>query len=298
MNALILINKPVDVRSTYCVSVVKKKLAGLKVGHSGTLDSTASGLLVILCGHATRFSEFVMSLPKIYKTQIQFGVETNTYDYSGEIISEKGFENFDEELFSDSLFSFSGLRLQTPPAVSAIKIDGQAAYKLARSGQEIELKSRPVFFRSIKILTPFEKNSGTVELEISCGRGTYIRSLAHDLGEIMKCGAHVKKLERSAVGNFRIENANELDNEIFKITSLSELAENFTRIKVGSRDEKSFMNGMSILLNHAEEFHRGLSVNDRQTASEIICVEGEKFLGFGRYVGYDFIKPEIMVPKI
>ena len=292
MNALILINKPVDVRSTHCVGTVKKKLAGLKVGHTGTLDSTASGLLIILAGHATRLCEFVMSLPKVYKTQIQFGAETDTYDYSGEIISEKGFENFDEKLFNDSLFSFSGLRLQTPPAVSAIKIDGQAAYKLARSGKEPEMKSRPVFFRNIKILTPFDKNSGTVELEISCGRGTYIRSLAHDLGKITGCGAYVKKLERSAIGNFRIENANNLDDEILKITSLSELAENFMGIKIGARDEKSFMNGMSILSGHAKEFRRGISVDD------FLCVEGEKFLGFGKYAGYDFIKPEVIVPKV
>ncbi len=292
MNALILINKPVDFRSSQCVGIARRKLAKLKVGHSGTLDSTASGLLVLLLGHATRFSEFVMSLPKVYKTQIQFGIETNTYDYSGDVISEKSFEDFDEKFFYDSLFSFSGLRLQTPPAVSAIKIDGQAAYKLARSGQEVEMKARPVFFRNIKILTPFDKNSGTVELEVSCGRGTYIRSLAHDLGKIMGCGAHVKKLERSAVGNFKVEDANNPDDKIYKILSLSELAENFTRIKVGSRDEKSFMNGMSILLNHAEEFYRGVNVKN------FICVEGEKFLGFGSYAGYDYIKPEVIVPKV
>lgn len=292
MNALILINKPVEVRSTHCVGTVKKKLAGIKVGHTGTLDSTASGLLIILAGHATRFSEFVMSLPKVYKTQIQFGAETDTYDYSGEIISEKGFENFDEKLFNDYLFSFSGLRLQTPPAVSAIKIEGQAAYKLARSGKDPEMKPRPVFFRNIKILTPFDKTSGTVELEVSCGRGTYIRSLAHDLGKLMNCGAYVKKLERTAIGNFRIENANSLDDEVLKITSLSELAENFTGIKIGPRDEKSFMNGLSIVLNHAVEFRRGVSVDN------LICVEGENFLGFGKYAGYDFIKPEVIVPKV
>ena len=292
MNALILINKPEGSRSTFCVGKAKKKLAGLKVGHSGTLDSTASGLLVILTGHATRFSEFVMSLPKVYRTKIQFGIETNTYDYSGEIISEKGFENFDEEVFYDSLFSFSGLRMQTPPAVSAIKIEGQAAYKLARAGEDIEMKSRPVFFRNIKILTPFNKNDGTIELEVSCGRGTYIRSLAHDLGKITGCGAHVKKLERISVGNFHVENANLPEDEIYKIVSLSELAKNFMRIFISKRDEKSFMNGMSILLRQAESFSRGVNVKN------LICVEGEKFLGFGSYAGYDYIKPEVIVPKI
>ncbi len=291
MNALILINKPEGARSTSCVGSAKKKLAGLKVGHSGTLDSTASGLLVLVTGHATRFSEFIMSLPKVYRVVIQFGVETNTYDYSGEVISERGFANFDEKFFYDSLYSFVGVRLQTPPAVSAIKIEGRAAYQLARAGQDVEMKSRPVFFRKIKILTPFNPDDGTVELEISCGRGTYIRSLAHDLGEIMNCGAHVKKLERLAVGNFKIEDANDPGDKVYKITDLSELAKNFTRIKIGTRDEKSFMNGLSILLNHAESFSRGVTIKN------YICVEGENFLGFGTFAGYDFIKPEVIVPK-
>lgn len=291
MNALILINKPEGSRSTFCVGAAKKKLAGLKVGHSGTLDSTASGLLVLLIGNATRLSEFVMSLPKIYRTKIQFGIETDTYDYSGEVVSEKGFENFDEKIFNDALFSFSGVRLQTPPAVSAIKVEGKRAYQLARAGQDIEMKSRPVFFRNIKILSPFNKDDGTIELEVSCGRGTYIRSLAHDLGKIMGCGAHVKKLERVAVGNFRVENANSPDDKIYRIINLSELAKNFTRIYVSKRDEKTFMNGMSILLNHAEKFCRGVSVKD------FICVEGENFLAFGSYAGYDYVKPEVIVPK-
>ena len=292
MNALVLINKPEGSRSSWCVGMARKKLAGLKVGHSGTLDSTASGLLVLLTGHATRFSEFVMSLPKIYRAVIQFGVETNTYDYSGDVVSEKGFENFDEKIFRDSLFSFLGVRLQTPPAVSAIKIEGKRAYQLARAGQDIEMKSRPVFFRDIKIISPYNSADGTVELEISCGRGTYIRSLAHDLGEITGCGAHVKQLVRVSVGNFHIDNANNPDDEIYKIVSLSELAKNFTRVFLSQRDEKSFMNGMSILLRQVEKCYRGVSVKN------FICVEGEKFLGFGSYAGYDYLKPEVVVPKV
>ena len=292
MNALVLINKPEGCRSTKCVSTVRKKLDGLKVGHSGTLDSTASGLLILLTGNATRFSEFVMSLPKVYRTQIQFGVETNTYDYSGEIISEKSYEDFNEKIFHDSLYSFSGWRLQTPPAVSAIKIEGKAAYKLARGGQDVEMKARPVFFRGIKILKPFDFSTGCVELEVSCGRGTYIRSLAHDLGKIMGCGAHVKKLERTKTGIFDLARANSLEDENLNFINLSELAKNFTRIFLSPRDEKSFMNGMSVLLRQAENFSRGLVA-----AKNLICVEGNNFLGFGSYAGYDYIKPEVIVPK-
>ena len=144
MNAIVLINKPVDYRSSKCVAVARKKL-GVKVGHAGTLDSTASGLLVLLAGNATRFCEFVMSLPKVYRAVIQFGAETNTYDYSGDIVSEKGCSSFDGKILPDVFYGFSGYRMQRPPAVSAVKIDGQPAYKLARSGQEVDMKERPVF---------------------------------------------------------------------------------------------------------------------------------------------------------
>ena len=293
MNAVFLINKPVGYRSSECVGIARKQLKGLKTGHTGTLDSTASGLLVLMLGYATRFSEFVMLLPKIYRTVIQFGAETDTYDYSGEITSEHGYESLDVKTLNDSLYSFSGWRLQRPPAVSAIKIDGKPAYKLARSGKEPEMKARPVLFREIKILKPYASETGTLELEVHCGRGTYIRSLAHDLGKITGCGAYVKSLERLAVGNFTLSNANNLDDEEYRFTTLHELAKNFTRIYVSQRDERSFMNGLSILLRQAESFSRGVSI-----ANNAIFVEGDKFLGVGEYVGYDYIKPVVIVPKV
>ena len=295
MNALVLVNKPVGMRSTRCVAVVRKYFDGIKAGHAGTLDSTASGLLVLLLGHATRFSEYIMSLPKVYRTVIRFGVETDTYDYSGEIISEKPYDHIDGRIIDDALFEFSGYRLQSPPAISAVKIDGQSAYKLARSGHDVETKARPVFFRSIKRLSGVI--DGTVELEVSCGRGTYIRSLAHDLGERFGCGAHVKSLERVSVGNFSVNAANDVDSDDINTLSLrtiplSSLAANFTRIYVGERDSKSFINGMSILLRQAECMYRGVTV-----MKDTICVEGSSFLGFGTYAGYDYVRPVVVVSK-
>ena len=197
------------------------------------------------------------------------------------------------EIINDALFSFSGWRSQTPPLVSAIKIEGKPAYKLFRSGADIDMKSRPVFFRNIKVLTPYDSSNGTIELEISCGRGTYIRSLAHDLGKISGCGAYIKSLKRISIGNFELSNANSIEADELRITSLSELAENFTRIKISDKDEKTFMNGMSILLDHAENFSRGL-MPDKNT----ICVESGKFIGFGEYVGYDYVKPVTIISKV
>lgn len=290
MNAIVLIDKPVDFRSSKCVAIAKQKL-GVKVGHAGTLDSTASGLLVLLTGNATRFCEYIMSLPKIYRAVIQFGAETNTYDYSGDIISERGYSSFDGRILPDILYQFSGYRMQKPPAVSAVKIDGQPAYKLARSGKEIDMKSRPVFFRSVKILKPYDINNGTVTLEIHCGRGTYIRTLAHDLGIIAGVGAYVKSLVRISTGLFTLDDSNSPDDDKLIPLSLSRLAENFTRIYVSQKDSVSFTNGMSILIRQAVKISRGVSLNGS------ICVEGDSFLGFGSYAGYDYVKPDVIVPK-
>ena len=290
MNALILINKPIGLRSTQCVAIVRHSLGGLKVGHAGTLDSTASGLLVLLAGQASRLCEYVMSLPKVYRTVIQFGIETDTYDYSGEITASCSTDGLTVKAIDDALYKFSGVRLQSPPAISAVKIDGVPAHKLARSGQDVKTRERPVFFRRIDRLTGI--TDGAVTLEVSCGRGTYIRSLAHDLGVMLGCGAHVKSLERVSVGNFSLDDAESIEAPDFKPVSLGELAKNYERIYVSSRDAKTFTNGMSILLSHAEQLHRGVTV-----MKDNICVEGEEFLGFGTYAGYDYVRPVVIVPK-
>lgn len=292
MNAIAIINKPADFLSSKCVAIARRKLSKngkIKVGHAGTLDSTASGLLILLIGNATRFCEFVMSLPKVYRAVIQFGAETNTYDYSGDIVSEMGYDGFNGEILPDVLYQFSGYRMQTPPAVSAVKIEGQPAYKLARSGKEVDMKSRAVFFRRINILRPYNPDDGTITLEVHCGRGTYIRSLAHDLGRISGRGAYVKSLVRTSTGLFTLNDAAPPDDVI--PMPLEKLAENFTRIYVSHKDERSFTNGMSILLRQAVKTSRGINIDGA------LCVEGDNFLGFGSYAGYDYIKPDVIVPK-
>ncbi len=291
MNALVLINKPVGLRSTKCVSIAKKKL-GVKVGHAGTLDSTASGLLILLAGNATRLCEFVMSLPKVYRTVIQFGTETDTYDYSGNVIRESSTANLNMRTLNDALFSFSGIRLQCPPAVSAIKIDGKPAHKLARSGVDVKIDARPVYFRSIRVISPLN-DEGSIELEVSCGRGTYIRSLAHDLGVMFGCGAYVKSLERISLGRFYLEDANAPNDDEYNLVSLYELAKNFPRIHLSPRDSKTFINGMAVLSRHAEYTSEGIT-----ELNDYVCVEGDDFLGFGSYAGGgEYICPAVIVPK-
>ncbi|MBQ7544859.1 MAG: tRNA pseudouridine(55) synthase TruB [Synergistaceae bacterium] len=290
MNAVVLINKPEGYRSTQCVAIVRKALGGQKAGHAGTLDSTASGLLVVLAGQAARLSEYVMSLPKTYRVVIQFGSETDTADYSGEVTSSVGWKDVDPQAAYDALYTFTGWRMQAPPPVSAVKIDGVPAYKLARSGQEPVMKHRPVFFRRITVTAPFSPDDGTMTLEVSCSKGTYIRSLARDFGRMLGCGAHVKALARTAIGTFTLDEAG--SPEDFALLPLGRLAENFTRILVGEKDAKSFTNGMSILLGHAEGIVRGIALMNGS-----LCVEGRGFVGFGQYAGYDYVRPTVIVPK-
>ena len=292
MNCLVLVNKPVGLRSTNCVAMVRRLLGGQKAGHAGTLDSTASGLLILLMGQATRLCEYVMNLPKVYRAVIQFGSETDTCDYSGQMISSEGYDDLDAETVSEALRCFCGWRMQTPPAISAVKVNGQAAHKLTRSGQTPELKARPVFFRRITQLKPYDSQTGRIELEVSCSRGTYIRSLAQDLGRKTGVGAHIAELERTRIGNFSLDDADPADAETLRTVSLSDLAANFTGIRVGSADAKSFTNGRSILLEHALSMRRGVAMMNGE-----LCVDGEEFVGFGRYAGYDYVMPEVIVPK-
>ena len=213
INGLVLIDKPEGMRSTECVNKIKYLLSA-KVGHAGTLDSTASGLLIILLGKNTRMFDYFMTQMKLYKVKLKFGAATDTCDYSGDIIFKYDKEfNVNNKMLDDILPGFYGWRLQRPPEISALKINGVPAYKLARAGQDLDLKSRAVFIESIKRVKQVEDNCA--ELEILCGRGTYVRSIVRDIGERLGCGAFVKALRREAIGKFKVENAlsmNEIAN--------------------------------------------------------------------------------------
>lgn len=215
INGIILIDKPEGMRSTECVNKIKH-LLNTRVGHAGTLDSTASGLLVVLTGSATRLFDYFMTLPKLYRVNLQAGYATDTGDYSGNIIfkPDKDFI-LNNKNIDDLLPRFYGWRLQRPPEISALKIKGVPAYKLARAGQNLNLKPRMVFIERIKRISSFDNNN-CVELEILCGRGTYVRSIVRDIGEYLGCGAFVKNLRRISIGNFCVDSAKDINSIIEK----------------------------------------------------------------------------------
>lgn len=179
-----------------------------KVGHAGTLDPMATGVLIVCVGHATRLSEYAMNSTKEYRATIHLGVETDTYDTEGEIISEIDASHISREQVEETFEFFLGDIQQVPPIYSAIKKGGKKLYELARKGEDVELESRSV---TIHALTLQEWNPPYFVLDVTCAAGTYIRSLAHDIGEKLGVGAHLAGLIRTRSGGFNLENAVSLD---------------------------------------------------------------------------------------
>ena len=175
-----------------------------KVGHGGTMDPLARGVLPICLGQATRLMEYVVGGPKRYLMAVKLGVTTTTYDAEGEIVRTGDPSGLTREMVESALQSFTGLIRQTPPMYSAIKVKGQRLYKLARAGIEVPREARPVEVHSITVV---DYATPELVLEVESGKGVYMRSLAHDLGESLGCGAHVSELERLYCSGFRAEEA-------------------------------------------------------------------------------------------
>jgi len=214
LDGILNINKPAGKTSYGVVAVVKRWSGEKRVGHAGTLDPDATGVLPVCLGKGTRIVEYLMDTTKAYRAEIELGTATDTYDASGKITGKGDPSGIDAARLESALGPFRGAIQQTPPMFSAIKHRGRPLYALARAGLEVERKSRTVKVHRLE-LTAW--NPPVATLEIECGKGTYIRSLAHDLGQALGCGAHIKTLARTRCGLFKIEDA----------VSLSQLEEAF-----------------------------------------------------------------------
>lgn len=203
VNGVLLLDKPVGFTSNQALQTVKRLLNACKAGHTGNLDPIATGLLPLFFGEATKLTQFLLNADKRYWTVFKLGVSTTTFDSEGEATATRpvtvGLRDIER-----ALLRFQGDIEQIPPMYSAIKHNGEALYKLARAGVEVERESRPVTVYEIRTLG-FQDDLLT--LEIACSKGTYIRTLAHDLGEILGCGAHVVQLRRLAIGDVSIDKA-------------------------------------------------------------------------------------------
>ena len=194
----LILDKPFGMGSTQAVSKIKWLFNANRAGHAGTLDPLASGMLAIALGEATKTVNYVMDGTKTYQFTVEWGAQTNTDDKEGEIVA-KSDQRPSRDGIEAILPRFTGVIEQIPPAFSAIKIDGERAYALARSGEDVTLNSREVEIFRLEIL---KAEIGSCQFEVDCSKGTYVRSLARDFGEVLGCFGHVSELRRTAIGNF------------------------------------------------------------------------------------------------
>ncbi|HEY5043421.1 MAG TPA: tRNA pseudouridine(55) synthase TruB, partial [Verrucomicrobiae bacterium] len=204
----ILVDKPAGPTSHDVVDAIRRKFGIKKVGHCGTLDPNATGLLIIVLGRGTKLSERLMGDDKVYEGTIKFGETTDSYDSDGELVASLPVPPLTLDQLNAEAATFIGDQMQMPPMVSAIKIKGVPLYKLARKGIEVEREPRLVHIYNFRF-TDYTEPLG--QFRVACTKGTYIRSIAHDLGQKLGCGAHLTALRRSASGKFDVAEALPLD---------------------------------------------------------------------------------------
>ncbi|CAH2213975.1 tRNA pseudouridine(55) synthase TruB [Tepidibacter aestuarii] len=283
MNGILNILKPTGMTSHDVVSRVRRIANMKKVGHTGTLDPNAAGVLPICLGKATKIAELILNKEKTYIAELTFGIQTDTYDSFGKIIEKKDATHIKEEDIYKVFEKFEGEIIQTPPIYSAIKVNGKRLYELARSGQtDIEIKSRKVLVKDMKIKSI---DNEKVLFEVTVSKGTYIRSLCKDIGDELGVGAHMSFLLRTKSGNFDIKNAYTLE-EIEQAAKDSKLQDyvigidypltNYRRIDVKQSAYKAFSNGNTI-------YPKGLIINQKYHDEELVKVYiDDKFCAIGR----------------
>ena len=206
---VLLMDKPVGITSHDVVDRVRRKLHMKRIGHAGTLDPMARGLLIILVGRATKLSQYLTNLDKVYEGALLLGQATDSHDCDGKTVEEKPVPVISEEEMKQRMAEYLGDQYQTPPMFSDKKIEGVPLYKLARQGKTVEREPRLIRISSFE-LTKFDPPA--VHFRMACSKGTYVRTVAHDLGQKIGCGAHLTALSRTAIEHFRLEDATALED--------------------------------------------------------------------------------------
>jgi len=262
------IDKPIGVTSMDVVRKIRKEINSKKIGHGGTLDPLATGVLPIAIGNATRLLEYVLNYSKTYVAEIEIGKTSNTYDSEGDFSNQKSYDHITKSMIDIELNNFKGIINQTPPTFSAIKKDGVRMYQLARKGIDVKIPSRQV---EIKALELKKFNPPYLTIKINCSKGFYVRSFAHELGNKIGTGAYLKSLNRIASGDMSIENSVPLNFliEQLKHKDYSNLITNFDTVlshmpkeKLTEEESIKLKSGQKILHHHSISQNELLRVFD------------------------------------
>ena len=263
MNGIVIVDKPQDWTSQDVTARLRRVFNTRRIGHGGTLDPMATGVLPVFVGRGTRGVEFFEHAEKTYETVLRLGLTTDTEDVWGETIEEKSVE-FTPEKLDAVLESFRGEILQVPPMYSALKVNGQKLCDLARKGKEVERKPRPI---TIHELTLLEVTENTLRLRVKCSKGTYIRTLCKDIGEALGCGGCMAALRRVTAGEYTIEEAVPLqvlldtENPQQYLRSVDTMFRNYPEVKLTANQEKRCRNGNAFSVNLQEGIYRAYSQN-------------------------------------
>lgn len=285
MDGIIVVNKPKGCTSHDIVYKVKK-ITNSKVGHTGTLDPMATGVLPLLIGKGTLCSKYLINHDKIYQAKIQLGQKTDTADEEGEVVEEQKVGDLSQENVKQILNTFIGKQEQVPPMYSAIKVNGKKLYEYARKGQTVEIQPRQIEIYDIKLMK-LNKGNNQLQFQVSCSKGTYIRSLCEDIAKRLGTVGYMCELNRVQVGDFNISNSvtvEELqeDKEAADrhLISLERLFENKPSINLNSRKLQLFLNGVQLTVQETDGVYKVYSDN--------------KFVGVG-VVNKGLMKRDIVV---
>lgn len=273
MNGLVLIDKPQGLTSFTAASIMKRAYGTKRVGHTGTLDPLATGVLPVLVGRATRLCSYILESDKRYVAGVKLGITTDTLDITGKVLSET-VPKITKEQLKKTLEKFKGTINQVPPMYSAIRVDGKHLYDIAREGGEVERKSRQVTIHKLELLN-FCENEFT--LDVTCSKGTYIRTLADDIGRALGCGATMTTLRRIETAGFKIEQCT--DPDIIKLNPEKHLlpaelaVPQFSSVYVTQKQGARFMCGGELSLDrlHLPE----------KTTETVKVFANDEFLGLG-----------------
>lgn len=285
MNGIIIINKSKGWTSHDIVAKVKK-ITGEKVGHTGTLDPLATGVLPLLIGKGTLCSKYLMNHDKTYIVRLKLGIRKSTGDEEGEILEQElvNQQLLDKKKIEMVLEQFIGEQEQIPPIYSAIKVKGKKLYEYARKQQEVQIPSRKITIYDIKLLG-IDKENYEIQFEVSCSKGTYIRSLCEDIAKKIGTIGYMKELQRTQVGNFKIEQAISIENlnkETVKkrIITIEELFKNLENVQLGKKKLQLFLNGVKLNFDLEDDIYKIYSE--------------EKFIGIGT-VKNKLLKRDIVI---